>query len=270
MHNSKLRLFWSQTKDYFDVVPDNLEFVAWFVNQCNKSESVFGVNNSAIEKAKLIDSNIQEIKNNLQKVNLFLNNLKLPIIPEPDNLYDQKNLNALHKNWIKLLRMNPRLDSLFYYHNLELFEQFTNINLLVHTIEKSFVYRFAGLPHWRIPNEFKHNPPKSGIYTVSVNYTDWGKSSWHKFVDGVTEIDDFELSNWETIGSDITLDLNVPYKFSTPDDYIKYCNGAQVELSLMGGWALGNIADINDMSRARTLVNKNLQIPNNNLKFLIV
>lgn len=265
MKEPTLRLTWSHTKDYFDVAPENLDFARWFVTQCQDFGNQFSTAGSTT-----IDRLIAQIKNNLQEINQILVSIHFDQIPVYEDLYDQNNLNTTHKNWIAVIRKEPRIDQLFYKISPDLFKKFHDINLLIHQIEKKFTYRLLSQPHWQVNNVFKYVRPSLGVYNVAINYTDWGKSSWHKFVDGVQDPNDFELSNWQSIGCDIEINLCSPYSTTWSAEYIEYCQNNQID-PVVDLWPLGNLVDrVNTMATVRRIMNYNIQIPNNYLEFSII
>lgn len=261
-----LRLTWSETNDYFDVEPENIDFCSWFVEQCNQFNNDFVCQSSQTR----VDQLITDLKNNLIEANEFLNQIKFPEIVVFDNLFDQNNLNAIHKSWINVLRKEPRIDRLFYKKNPELFRKFHDINLLVHELENQFKYKLSASTHWRVNNKFQGLTPSNEKCNVHIEYTDWGKSSWHKFVDGVADPVDFELSNWQTIGSDIGINLSYPYKQDFPQPYLEYCLAHKID-PVVQHWPVGNLVDYqNNMPLVRKIMHKNIQIPKNKLQFSMV
>lgn len=262
-----LRLTWSQTNDYFDIEVENSKFAVWFVDQCNNFGNKFAYKGNDPTRQ---DQLIAELTDNIQEVNRFLKRIKFPELPLFDNLYSQHNLNLGHKSWISLVRKEPRLDRILYHVSPELFKKFHDINILIHNIETGFCYTCKETPVWRVENTFKNIVPTYGVYNVSIAYTDWGKSIWHKFKDGVDQPVDFELNEWNNIGSDISINLCNPYTLSFPPDYLDYCAQHQVTPGI-ATWPLGNLVDHkNTMAQARIIMNKNIQIPNNSLNFSIV
>jgi hypothetical protein len=265
MTDTILRLTWSQTKDYFDVVPENDEFARWYVQQCKDHGNLF-----LPEISVAIDDLTAQIKNNLQEVNQFLTKINFTKIPVFEDLYDQNNLNATHKNWIAVIRKEPRIDQLFYNISPDLFKKFHDINLLIHKVEKKFNYKLLGDPNWRVDNIFQHVQPTLGVFNVGINFTDWGKSSWHKFLDGIEDPNDFELSNWQTIGSDININLCNPHVTAMSPDYIDYCRKNEID-TVVDIWPLGNLVDhVHTIPKVRCLMNHNTQIPDNHLEFSII
>jgi len=261
-----VRLSWTQTNDCFDIISIDPEFAFWFVDQCQNHASSF----ATADDPTVIDNLILELKNNIKEINRVLSKLGFAEIPIFENLYSQHNLNATHKNWINVVRQEPKIDRLFYHVGVDFFEKFHGINTLVHKIESSFNYRFLGQPHWRSTNKFQDSTPENLLCNVSINYTDWGKSSWHKFVDGDKTPDDFELSNWQTIGSDISINLCQPHALEHAKDYLDYCDQNHISPAV-SKWPLGNLVDHDrNLPNTRESMNKNIQIKNNSLIFSIV
>ena len=261
MNDTNLQLAWSQTGDYFNVVPENPEFAKWFAIQCADLGNDFSCYSSALVDFPVL---IDQVKNNITDVNLFLKKIKFPCLHIHDDLYCQNNLNSTHKEWISLVRKEPRLDRLLYHDSPELFQKFHDINTLVHKIERSFTYLLKSSPYWRLDNIFKDKLPTIGSYNVSLNYTDWGKSSWHLFTDGVADPNNFELSNWITLGTDIKINLRKPYRYELEKEYLEYCSANQVAPTVKE-WPLGNISD-KDLAHARHVMDRNLKITNNTLQ----
>ena len=267
MPNPTLRLTWSQTNDYFDVEVENPEFAVWFVEQSNSNgNSYTHTGNNPTHQDQLI----AKLKSNTHELNHYLKKIKFPELLVCDDMCSQHNLNLGHKTWISITRKEPRIDKLLYHFSPELFEKFHSINTLIHQIEIGFQYACLGTPYWKVENKFKNTVPTYGIYNVSIGYTDWGKSIWHKFNDGIDDPNDFELNEWNSIGSDIKINLSNPYTLAFPPDYLDYCARHQVTPGI-DTWPLGNLVDYkNTMPQARNIMNKNTQISNNHLSFSIV
>lgn len=265
MSSKIIRLTWSLTGDYFEVEPTDAIFCQWFVDQCNQLGNEF----TTIDNKSLVDNQIIELKNNIIEVNEFLKQINFPEILVHDDFCNQSNLNYAHRSWITVLRKDSRIDQLMYFKDPELFKKFMDINSLIHDIEKKFKYRINEKRNWRLSNPFEHTILEPGIYNVCLAYTDWGKSSWHKFVDGDHAPNDHELSNWKTVGSNVVIDLCRPYKSAFAPEYLKYCTQHQIEPTVEF-WPIGNLVDPeNTMPLARKIMNKNIQIENNSLQFSI-
>jgi hypothetical protein len=262
MNETRIRLTWSQTGDFFDIQAADNDFAIWFLQQFDQKSTGFGIEKAPTDVSLLAD----KLTQNLNTVNLFLHQLKLPLLPVPQDLFDQKNLNLIHKCWINLVRKEPKLDHLFYFKERALFRQFHEVNQLTHMIENSFVYRLLGQPHTRLKNIFTGQSSPNGFYHVSIRYTDWGKSSWHKFLDNSVEPNDFELSNWKDIGSSLEINLrSKSYQINHSPDYLEYCSKHDIEPTV-DYWPLGNLIDFEDTwAQVRTTMHKNSGISGNQL-----
>jgi hypothetical protein len=263
MHNVTLRLTWTKTQDYFDIEIENLDFATWFVEQCNQ----FGNSFECIDNVFILQDLVTKLLDNIEQVNHFLQVINFPIqIPITEHVVNRDSLNIMHKNWVRVLRHEPRIDRIMYKKNKDLFEKFHNINNFVHDIEKKLDYRCQDRTRWRVENKFKEVLPKYGTYNVSLKYVDWGKSSFHKFIDGDQTPNDDELSNWNNIGSDIGICLTPPHALDFSQDYLKYCATHQIKMATPT-WPLGNIIDYNNRYTVENLLYKNFQISDNNFKF---
>jgi len=264
MNNVILRLTWTKTQDFFDIVPENPDFVTWWIGQCNNLGNNFDYTG---DLSILLDLETKLITA-VNDVNVFLEQIHFPIIiPLEADLINRDALNTMHKNWISVLRNEPKIDQVLYFKNKKLFEQFHNINIFVHQIEKALDYRCESTTRWRVDNIFKNESPAYGEHNVCLIYQDWGKSSFDKFHNGDDCPDDEELSNWNTIGSDVRICLDNPVNLEFPSEYKQYCATHKIKMCVHR-WPLGNIVDYqNNKSIVGNLLYKNFQIPNNNFRF---
>ena len=91
-----------------------------------------------------------------------------------------------------------------------------------------------------------------------------------QFITNLCNPNDFELNEWNSIGSDIKINLCNPHTLAFPPDYLDYCARHQITPGI-DTWPLGNLVDYkNTMPKARNIMNKNIQISNNSLSFSIV
>jgi hypothetical protein len=262
MSKIKIRLTWSRTGDFFDIQAANNDFAIWFLQQFDQKSTGFVIEKSPADVSLLAD----KLTQNLNEVNLFLHQLKFDILPVPQNLLDQKNLNLVHTSWISLVRKEPKLDQIFYFKDISLFYKFHELNQLTHMIENSFVYQLSGQPHIRLKNIFDHRCSPNGFYHVRIRYSDWGKSSWHKFLDNTSEANDFELSNWKDIGSSLEINLRSrSYQINHSSEYLEYCATHDMEPTV-NFWPLGNLIDFeNTWAQVRTIMNNNSNLSDNQL-----
>jgi hypothetical protein len=265
---SLIKLSWYKTGDEFQLQCPDFEFAGWFVDQCHRYGNNFGISNLIHDKSSIfIDDYISALKKCIESTNLFLKKIKWPLIEIPSEFENQAVLNSLHKQWVMIHRRQPDLDKLMYKIDPGLFDDFHNINRLIHTIENSFTYHLRESSLWRTDNPFSISQDFNR-YHLSISYNDFGKSSFEKWQTDDNDPNDEELSNWRTIGSSVCFDLfsghhgNVPQK-----SYIDYCQLHKIDM-VTEFWPLGNIHQPEqNLSKVRHLCNRNFQITHNPLQF---
>ena len=111
MSKIKIRLTWSRTGDFFDIQAANNDFAIWFLQQFDQKSTGFVIEKSPADVSLLAD----KLTQNLNEVNLFLHQLKFDILPVPQNLLDQKNLNLDRSHFDFTKKFTPRkISSKFY------------------------------------------------------------------------------------------------------------------------------------------------------------
>ena len=106
-----------------------------------------------------------------------------------------------------------------------------------------------------------------GLYNLSITYSDFGRNSWEKFINWDDDgPNDHELSQWQNFGAAIEINLRRPYLARYSDDFLKYCsrNGFDPTYHHM---PLGNLPDIETMTLAREVMQRNVYQTGNYLIF---
>lgn len=249
------KIYWTKTGDSFTAQALDVELTNWFIDTC---QSPFGVvthsNNNAIDT----------ILSDIQRVNTVLTRLRLPIIKEPTNVFDQDELNRVHKEWVGIHRQYPDLDTLLFKIDSTLFDSFHNINNKVHDIEQSFNYALRTINFKKHVNPFVGREWSPGVFNISLIYSDFGRSSWEKFINSDTTPNDNELSQWQYIGEFVSINLAQPYTMSWPTDFTTWCNTHGIT-PMFNKLPLGNISS-NQMAIAREIMTKNLNQVDNYLR----
>jgi len=260
------KLYWSDTGDYFDVDAIDVELSDWFVDQCRDkhfTSDIFQENG----KNPVVDKIIAVIDDNIKLINTALSKYRLPKLPAPVNYFDQQQLNQCHKDWIKLLHTYPAVEKLLYKVDQTLFDRFHAINRQIHILESSFRYHVYGVDLWRLPNPFYGKAFPTGEFSLNIRYTDHGRSSFEKWINFDSNPNDDELNQWNSIGASVEIQLGKTYTHNLPNEYLEYC---QINNLPVGGCKLplGNLTDITtNLTRAREIMNKNIQLENNFLMF---
>jgi len=261
----KLRLAWTKTGDYFDIVSTHPELAEWYATKCKHYNSNFKTNVfSQDPDPQNINATVEKIKNDLVQVNDILKKLRIETIDIPNNFFDQRDLNQLHRHWIHIDQNKPGLDNLLYRIDPKLFDAYNSLNMETHKLESSFNYVLRAVDHWKDPNPFTDHCFVPGIFNVSICYTDHGRNSWEKFINYESKPNDHELSNWQNIGSAISINLIKPYVSEFPKEFLKYCVEHTIK-PVYSCIALGNLPDVESLARAREIMNNNLTQQDNYL-----
>jgi|688.fasta_scaffold181329_3 hypothetical protein len=264
-----IKLAWYKTGDSFSIECPNEDFVSWFIEKCHIHGNNFNLSTVLHnQQSRFVDDEIVALKKCINSVNVFLSKIKWPLIDVPKELEDQKTLNHLHKQWVMIHRRNPQLDQLMFKIDPELFQNFHDINKLIHVIESSFNYHLRDDTLWTIDNPFPLNKDFSN-YHLSICHTDFGKSSFEKWDTNDDYPNDPELSNWKTIGSSLLLDLHSGRRYDgLPKSYEQYCQEHGIDI-VSQYWPIGNITDAGkNLGQIRKLCNRNFQIQDNPLQFV--
>lgn len=264
---TKIKCSWSITRDTFFIQTPHDEFARWFTNICQTHGNDF-VPSNFIDDAKhnFVADLVVDLRTKISEVNKFLVKIKEPVLIIPEDLEHQKSLNQLHKQWVRVHRNKPNIDTLMYKVDPFIFESFHGINRTIHVIEHSFVYSMRSANLWQVENPFDMCDDWNE-YNISICYTDFGRSSYEKWIVRDDEPNDLELSPWEYIGGSLCIDLNKPRHRTAPPEYLEYCDAYGI-LPVIPNWPLGNLVDIdNNLGHIRRMFDRNLQIKENKLRF---
>jgi len=268
-----IKLVWEITGDYFEIEPYDVELASWYVDQCDAVNSGFTIEVfETDEKHISVDVAIREISSDIATVNSFLEKIKMSKIVEPKNYYNHIQLNQLHKDWVGLIKKYPTLRNMFKKLDENVFNSFDKINRFLHVIENQFKYKMRARAekYWIINNPFKekllHDFP-TGNYNVMMSYVDYGRSSWEKFINGDITPNDIELSQWEYIGSTISIDLRIPRSYDFPNEFLNYCASNYIQ-PVGINLPFGNVKDYEkNLTDAKIIMERNVKINGNLLEF---
>ena len=224
----QIKLTWKKTNDIvlFDVI--NEDVAQWFVACGNDlGSNRYSLGDQIIDQLRSADSTINLIKEEkeyISMVNQGLSSLKMPLIKEPENYFDQKNLNTLHKDWAETREKWPKLTELFFKIDRNLYEAYQEMNCHIHQIERSFEYRFRDNTHWRTDNPFKYKRYDWEVCHLFIEYPGHGRHEFEKFQWMDTD-DDMarDNCNWDNIDSFIGINLVRPYHIDPPKEFLIWC-----------------------------------------------
>ena len=263
------KIYWTQTGDEFQIDSIDDELTNWYVEQCMIWDSKFTIEVfSEDTHSTNVDSIIDLIRQNVIVVNSTLLKLKLPPLALPNNFFDQFQINQLHKDWISLIRTHPKLETLLYKIDVKLFDSFHALNRQIHKLEESFHYRLRSKEPRREVNPFTNRLFPTGIFNIELDYVDFGRSSFSKFVHLDSTPNDHELSQWMHIGENISINLVKPYQHEHPTEFITYCTTHSIT-PVTDKLPLGNLKDVDKtLTYAREVMNKNIILNDNYLRII--
>jgi hypothetical protein len=250
-----MKLVWSRTGDelVLDVLNHNL-FYYWIEQLETRN-----LNSFRLEPARIYTIAIKSgfIPKLVEKVNTRLPEDKLPL----GDCLDQNYLNELHREWVKLQLRRPAVKSYLQLKDTDAAQAFDNINRELHELERlcKYFYQTAS------PTTVFENPFVQDIEAMTrshshifVSYKNLGRTAWHKWCSGDLNLSDSDTNEYDTIGTDIILDVNPSNGLTLPDAYIQACKSAGVaavgpelglaRFNLDHGWA-----------RVHTLLRRNSQ-----------
>jgi hypothetical protein len=271
----KIKLKWHQTSDelLFDII--NQDIAVWFVEQCQQlGENKYSLGNQAVDmlsQSSNTEKLIKKQKECIAKVNQTLALLKMPLFKEPENYYDQHQLNHLHKDWAVTRKQWPKLPELFYKMDPELFDAYQGINGHIHFIERSFKYKFRDPGNWRAQNPFKSNFYDWESSHLYISYPGSGRCAIEKFQCMDTGEDmERDNNNWDNVDAFIGMQLNRPYKMSPPPEFLAWCQEKNLVPS-NNNIPLANLTNWKEnLTNARQIVAKNVTIQNNYFSLHII
>ena len=249
------KLYWTKTGDEFEATAINNGLTQWFIDQCQGQFTV--VNDPGT-------SAVETIITDIQRVNAALTKLHLPLIELPANTLDQNKINQVHKQWVGIHRTHPNLDTLLYKIDPTLFDSFHATNNKVHEIERSFNYALRTTDFKKHINPFHEQDFAPGVFNISLIYSDFGRNSWEKFVNGDNTPNDAELSQWEYIGEYINIELVRPYTITWPTEFVTWCQQHNIK-PVFNKLPLGNIEET-QLTQAREIMERNFRQSDNYLR----
>jgi hypothetical protein len=261
----KYSLVWSLTGDSFDIEPIDYELSQWYAEQSILHKSRYSLTKFQTDTATL---NIKQLMSDsdadLDFVNEFLLKFKLPVLNKP-NWYDQWEMNELHKQWVVMQKNNPKFDALLFKLNQQAFDAFHRVNRRLHQIESSFRFHLRDINLWRGENPYRTKTFPTGVFNVSICYTDHGRNSMEKFINYDETPNDEELGPWNTLGGSLVINLVKPYERQYPIEFLNYCQAHNLPIQDIFT-PFGNLVDCrNNLTEARQIMVRNIDIPDNHI-----
>jgi len=160
----------------------------------------------------------------------------------PDDLFDQRALNQLHRDWVIAGQRFPKLPLLLERMGLE--PHWRGINDDIHRLESAFEWQYKNydLHPWQVPNTFGSAILDHSTANIMLGFDNLGRSSWEKFCNYDTDGIDVDTNNFEMLSGKLEISLNRPLSLTMPENYQNWC--ALHKVPVVGRHLrIGNFAD---------------------------
>ena len=271
----QIKLTWDQTQDhlYFDVI--NFDITQWFVETGQRLGNQYSNANMATDMPRVSRDTgklIAELSAAVDQVNKFFAARRMPIVDKPTNWLDQNQLNLLHKAWAKTRLTWPKLDTLLYKIDTELFDRYHEMNCHIHLIENSFSYEFRDPSNWRLANPYKDQFYDWETCHLALAYPGHGRVAFEKFEVLDQDPENFEQDNcnWDNIDAYVKVQLVRPFEESPPPEFLTWCQDKNV-VPHRRTIPLANLTDWSStLTQAREIFFKNTKIKDNYFSLEII
>jgi len=258
-----MNLIWTQTGDSLELELFNPAVINYWVEQLNSDQK----NQFTCTDATIPDT--QALATALSEVNKVLEKIKLdPLMDPASDWFDQSNLNVLHERWVKIQHKYKNIVNLISRFPDNIIEQFHNVNLLIHKIEKPIQVNYVNDQTivWQTPNIFGPEISKFGTWQAELHYQNLGRSNYEKWKNYDTNLIDTDTNNFTHIGGMVNFNIVHPILQAPPLNYVEYCQ--QHNISPYGNkLPLGNFKI--SITELRHIFNKNVNIKNNTITFKV-
>lgn len=187
----------------------------------------------------------------------------------PEDLYDQRSLNKLHRDWVVAGQRFPRLPLLL--ERMGLGKAWRAINHDIHQLESSFSWQYVNydIHPWQIPNEFGARMLDHSTSHIMLGFDNLGRSTWEKFCNYDDEAFDVDTNNFEMLSGKVDITLERVMGYSIPEKYQNWCARHQVPVT--GRYLrLGNFnEDHHTLSKLRRLFTQNEHDPGHRIIFAV-
>jgi hypothetical protein len=261
-----VKLVWENTGDEITFIPTFPDLLDYYINHLDQ----LNLNKFFYKESKVNHGISEELQRCLASIQSLSTKIPMEIDDWSGDVYDQKYLNKLHKQWVMTGIRYPNLPNLLKsMGNKDV--DFRNINDTIHLLEKSFDCRFINYKDnpYQIKNIFGKNILSFNTTNLMLGFDNLGRSSWNKFINWDNNIVDTDTNDFECLSGRIELNLNRPLKIDPPIDYVNWCQTHGVP-AVGNCISLGNIVDLDrDLSQIRKILVRNIHEQTNTFAFKI-
>jgi hypothetical protein len=253
------KLTWSSTGDEIDLIPYNSDLYYYFVDNLNLCQ----LNQYRSGRLDLDLDELPKLIDNIGKV--FTEKFKIDFLKISNTVFDQQELNRLHKEWIELHIKYPNLHQILTSINPELSSQLNRINTIIHTVEEFFdklVFNTQD-SNKNFQNIFGAEVLTFETVNVFIKFNNLGRSTYNKWLNFDDNAVDIDTNDFNEIYTQLAVTFKRPSGFVAPDEYQTWAR--QHGTCPFGRTlALANFDNLQtNLLKYREMFYKNLQIENN-------
>ena len=169
------------------------------------------------------DNYRQSLQSNINAIRYVPSALPTLIEEWPDDLYDQRSLNKLHRDWVLAGQRFPRLPLLLQRMGLE--RAWRGINEDIHRLESSFAWQYQNyeIHPWQVPNKYGAKVLDHATANIMLGFDNLGRSTWEKFCNYDDDSFDVDTNNFEMLSGKIEINLGRPMSYTMPENYRNWC-----------------------------------------------
>ena len=261
-----MRLVFNNTGDTIELEPNKTVFEYYTKQLDDSSRNHFSVvGNTELPTA------LTQLSESLKVINdFFKKHFKLdtfdPFVSQ--SLLDQKVLNKIHEEWVKLhFYYNDKLVELISKIDKSLLQHFLYLNSHVHIIEtgfnwkcRNYIAEFDNEIAERVcSNELDSDILDFNKWNISLIFNDQGRQTFNKWKWGDYRPTDIDTSDFTWFVGEIKIDLQRPISFVAPLEYVNWCKHYNIPV-LGEGIGLANIKNWwENLTEIRTIFLKNIE-----------
>ena len=147
-----------------------------------------------------------------------------PLISQwPSDLFDQKQLNQLHRDWVLAGQRWPKLPLLL--QQLKLERAWRGINEDIHRLESCFSWQYQNydLHPWQTANKFGAKFLDHATSHIMLGFDNLGRSTWEKFSNYDSDAFEVDTNNFDMLSGKLQISLARPMMWTSPENYSNWC-----------------------------------------------
>jgi hypothetical protein len=234
------KLVWKKSGDEIKFSPTFPDLLCYYVDVLNSTNA----NSFSIQTTNFSVNYVNRLIECIKSIETLSNKIPFEITDWEGDIFNQKYLNQLHRQWVFTGIKYPAIPLLLRkMNNLDI--DYRDINLELHKVESSFVYSFINYTQdqYQIDNIFGTTVLSFDQPNISIGFDNLGRSSWEKFCNFDENVSDNDTNNFNKLSGLIHVNLNRPLTRSPPVEYLDWCKLHNVP-AVGKTLSLGNIINL--------------------------